>query len=227
LIHCLEKEAALEGPVSLEISRIGQEIVDPAPHVSTRSRGKILAASFSDNFHENPLPPITVEFSIEDLFPGAEVEFAVGDRDDDFAAHYLAFEVGIGVVFAGAVVVILRSGSVRGEFFQPDFIIVVKTAFVVVDENGRSNVHRVAETKPLVHAASENQLCNGVGDIDKAAASFDFEPEVFGEGFHYAYFNPKVVCLKTENNRTCSLKDLTEFAPMAKFKKVMDFRMVH
>src|SRR6185369_14344742 len=48
LIHCLEKEAALEGPVSLEISRIGQEIVDPAPHVSTRSRGKILAASFSD-----------------------------------------------------------------------------------------------------------------------------------------------------------------------------------
>lgn len=30
LIHCLEKEVPLEGPVSLEISRIGQEIVDAA-----------------------------------------------------------------------------------------------------------------------------------------------------------------------------------------------------
>jgi predicted dehydrogenase len=30
LIHCLEKEIPLEGPVSLEISRIGQEIVDAA-----------------------------------------------------------------------------------------------------------------------------------------------------------------------------------------------------
>lgn len=30
LIHCLEKQAPLEGPVSLEISRIGQEIVDAA-----------------------------------------------------------------------------------------------------------------------------------------------------------------------------------------------------
>jgi predicted dehydrogenase len=30
LLHCLEKEAPLEGPVSLEISRIGQEIVDAA-----------------------------------------------------------------------------------------------------------------------------------------------------------------------------------------------------
>jgi glucose-fructose oxidoreductase len=30
LIRCLEKEVPLEGPVSLEISRIGQEIVDAA-----------------------------------------------------------------------------------------------------------------------------------------------------------------------------------------------------
>jgi hypothetical protein len=30
LIHCLEKELPLAGPVSLKISRIGQEIVDAA-----------------------------------------------------------------------------------------------------------------------------------------------------------------------------------------------------
>jgi len=30
LLHCLENEIPLEGPVSLNISRIGQEIVDAA-----------------------------------------------------------------------------------------------------------------------------------------------------------------------------------------------------
>jgi hypothetical protein len=43
---------------------------------------------------------------LKDLLPGAEVELAGGDGDDDFAAHHLPHEVGVGVFFAGAVVVI-------------------------------------------------------------------------------------------------------------------------
>jgi hypothetical protein len=36
------------------------------------------------------------------LFPGAEIEFAFGDGDDDFAAHDLALQMSVGVVLAGA-----------------------------------------------------------------------------------------------------------------------------
>jgi hypothetical protein len=59
-------------------------------------------ASLSNHLHQHALRPSPVEFSLKDLLPGAEVEFAGGDGDDDFAAHDLPFEVGVGVVFAGA-----------------------------------------------------------------------------------------------------------------------------
>ena len=89
-----------------------------------------------DDFDQDALAALAVKFTVEDLLPGAEVEFAFGDGDYDFAAHYLALEVGVGVVLAGAVVVVMFDGLVRGEFFEPDFVVVVEAAFVVVDENG-------------------------------------------------------------------------------------------
>ena len=53
-----------------------------------------------------------VELAVEDLLPGAEVELAVGDRHDHLAAHDLPLQVGVGVVLAGAVVVVLADRRV-------------------------------------------------------------------------------------------------------------------
>src|SRR5882724_11615122 len=63
--------------------------------------------SFSKDFRQDALSASPVEFAVENLFPGSEVEFAFGDGDDDFAAHDLALEMRVGVVFAGPVVGIL------------------------------------------------------------------------------------------------------------------------
>ena len=43
LIDCLEKETPLEGPVSLEISRVGQEIVDAAVRSAKTKRAVSLS----------------------------------------------------------------------------------------------------------------------------------------------------------------------------------------
>src|SRR6185437_13125974 len=88
---------------------------------------------FADDFDEDAFAAAAVEFAVEDLFPGAEVEFAFGDGDNNFAAHELAFHVGVGIVLAGAVVLILRSGFVRREFFEPDIVVMQETVFGVVD----------------------------------------------------------------------------------------------
>ena len=61
---------------------------------------------FPNNLHQHPLPPSPVELVIENVFPRAEMQLAARNGDDDFTAHDLAFVVGVGVVFAGAVVVI-------------------------------------------------------------------------------------------------------------------------
>src|ERR1700722_7581126 len=77
---------------------------------------------FADDFDEDFFGSVAVEFAVEDLFPGAEIELAAGDGDADFAAHDLALLVGVGVVFAGVVVLVLRRRGVGGEFFEPFFV---------------------------------------------------------------------------------------------------------
>src|SRR5437762_14349658 len=56
--------------------------------------------------------------------------------------------------------VLFRSGSMRSQLFQPDLIIMVQPALVVIDENGRRNVHRVSECYSLLHIAPNHQPLN-------------------------------------------------------------------
>ena len=67
----------------------------------------------SDYLNQHPFAPTAVEFTVENLFPRSEIQFAFGDRDDHFAAHDLTFEVSVGVVFAGSVVTIRGGRCVR------------------------------------------------------------------------------------------------------------------
>jgi len=69
-------------------------------------------SSLADDFHEGAFAAAAVEFAVEDLFPRAEIEFAFGNGDDDFAAHDLALEMGVGVIFAGAIVTVGGGGRV-------------------------------------------------------------------------------------------------------------------
>src|SRR3990170_3154334 len=61
---------------------------------------------FPDDLDEHPLRAVAIELAVEDLLPRAEVERAVGGRDDDLAAHDLALVMRVAVVFAGAIVVV-------------------------------------------------------------------------------------------------------------------------
>ena len=86
-----------------------------APRIVDQSR-----RLFSDHLDQHTLGPAPVEFAVKDLLPRAEIEFPVRDRDDDLAAHDLAFVVGVGVILAGAVMVISLGRRVEWrELLQP------------------------------------------------------------------------------------------------------------
>src|ERR1039458_4244088 len=75
---------------------------------------------FPNHFNHHPFRPSPVELAIKDLFPWSEVEPAVGNGDNDFAAHDLAFHVGVGVVFAGAIVMVTLGRRIEGgQFLEP------------------------------------------------------------------------------------------------------------
>ena len=61
-----------------------------------------------DDLHQHPLSAAAVEFTVVDLLPRAKVELPFGDGDDDFPAHDLPFQVGIGVVLPRPVVMVVR-----------------------------------------------------------------------------------------------------------------------
>jgi len=140
--------------------------------------------SFPNNLHQHPLASPSVEFSIEDLFPGAEVQFAFGNGHHDFAAHDLAFHVGIRIILSRAVVVVLGRWFMWCQLFQPHLIIVMQPALIVVNENGTCDVHRVYEYQAFLNIAPYHQTLNRVGDVHEATTIGNFEPQVFGEAFH-------------------------------------------
>ena len=79
-----------------------------------RSGGKPLVA---DYFDEHPFATTAVELPVEDLLPGAEVQPSVGDGHHHFASHHLPLDVGIGIIFAGLVVLVRAAlrGQTRSE----------------------------------------------------------------------------------------------------------------
>src|SRR6185369_7112168 len=101
-------------------------------HWSSKSKARILSLLAND-LDEHALLAASIEFAVENLLPGTEIEFAVGDRHDNFASHHLAFDVGIGIVFAGVVVAVLFGGRVRHEAFEEVVVVLQETGLVIVD----------------------------------------------------------------------------------------------
>jgi hypothetical protein len=155
--------------------------------------------SLSDDFHEHSLVPSAVEFAVENLFPRPEVQFAFGNRDDDFAAHDLALEVGVSIVFASAIVAISGGRLVRRQFFQPDLVIVMEARFIVINKHRGGDVHGVDETKAFLHAAPMNQFLDLRRDVDEPAPIRYLEPKMFSERFQSSSF--KIKCKSGSDKR--------------------------
>lgn len=144
-----------------------------------RSKVQWLRALFANYLDENALPSVSVELPIEDLLPGAKIEFALGDGDHDFAAHDLPFHVRIGVFFSSPVVMILGNWGVRSQLFQPCRVIMKEALLVVVYEYRRGYMHGVDQAKSFNNTAFPNQVFNSRRDVNKANPIRHFKPKLF------------------------------------------------
>ena len=155
-----------------------------SPMITTLLCEKGVGVLFADDFDQDAFAAFAVEFAVEDLFPGAEIEFAGGDGANNLTAHDGAFEMGVGVVFAGVIVVILGIRLFGGEFFEPAFPVFEETGLIVVDENGGGDVHGVDEDEAIFDAGGLDGFLDVAGDVDEAAAVGEVEPEFLTMGLH-------------------------------------------
>ena len=67
------------------------------------------------------------------------------------------------------------------QLFEPDLKILMKTAFVVVYEYRRRDVHRIYETNALLNATFPQEFFDGVRDVYEPSTIGHLEPEMFGQ----------------------------------------------
>lgn len=144
-----------------------------------------LRISLADDFDEDPLASPTIELTVEYLLPRPEVQLALRDGDNDLSTHNLPFQMGIAVVFPGSIVPILTDGLVGGKPLQPLLVVLVKTAFIVVDEHRCRNVLGIYEDQTFLDPALAQALLHFGRDVDECPAAGYVEYKFVPVAFHF------------------------------------------
>ncbi len=139
-----------------------------------------------NNLRQNPLPPATVEFVVEDVLPRSQVELSIRDRDDDLSTHDLPLVVSIRIVFPGSVVKIatfcgVASWIERDQVFKPSLVVSMKTALVVIDKDACGNMHRVYENQAILHTALGDEFLYLSMNGNDRPPLWDIHPEFSGQ----------------------------------------------
>jgi len=62
-----------------------------APGLSPLDLEFIVVNLCADDLYQDPFFSTTVEFTVKDLLPGAEIKLTISDRNNHFPSHYLPF----------------------------------------------------------------------------------------------------------------------------------------
>ena len=128
---------------------------------------------------------MAIELAIKDLFPRAKIKSALRDGYHHFPAHDLTFQVSIGIVFTGAVVVVVVRIGIKGrELLEPDTKVVMQAAFIVVDKNAAGNVHAVDQRQAFFNPAGLKSILHLWSNVHEAHLGGQIQREVVGIGFH-------------------------------------------
>src|SRR6266446_693549 len=137
---------------------------------------------FPYDFDDETFVTLTVKFAIEDLLPGSRIETSIRNRDDHLVVQQQIFEMGIAVVFARAVMVILRVfGS---DLLYPLHNVLPKAGLVVIDYHSGSDMHRRDKRESFLDAALCDNVLHLLGDRHKFFPLLGMEGEVGGMRFH-------------------------------------------
>src|SRR5262245_48664907 len=178
----------LHSPLSGSWPRLTSRTRSPskmtAPTPTIGRAGSPADTSLAHHFDDHAFLAPAVELRVEHLFPRAEIELAVGDRQHDLMSHDRPLQVRIGVIFSGLVMPVVEAG--RRELFEPHLKILDQAVLPVIHVDSRRDVHRRDQRHAFLHRALLHDRRDIVRDADEPLALFRIEPKIFGEDFHRA-----------------------------------------
>lgn len=98
--------------------------------MAARRQGRL----FPHRLDDHALGPLAVKLGVEHLLPGTQIELAAGDGQEDLMPEQEVLQVRVSVVFAGAVVAVIR--TLGGELLEPLADVFDEAALGVVDVDG-------------------------------------------------------------------------------------------
>jgi len=141
------------------------------------------ADSLADDLDQYPLAPPPVELAVEDSFPRSEVQLSVCYGNNRFPPHDRSLQMRVGIIFA-VVMSILGDRLVRGQLFKPNVQIMMKPGFIVINKNGRRDVHRNYEDEPFLNTAFLETFFHLPGNVYESPPRTSVEPKLFPITFH-------------------------------------------
>ena len=135
---------------------------DTVAHLSESPNARRL--SLTHRLEEDPLWPLSIPLAVEDALPGAEVEPARGDGDDDLVMNEQGLQVRIPVVFAGVVMfVVFAEGC---QLLQPLIDVFDQPTLVVIHIDAGRDVHGRNQHHAFLDAALAQDLLHLGRDVD-------------------------------------------------------------
>ncbi len=92
--------------------------------------------------------------------------------------------MGISIILACAVVFVAADWFMRGEFFEPAFVVFVQSTLSVVYEDACGYVHGIYEAQSFANATLYNRLLHLWRYMNKVHSRGDVEGQVFRVAFH-------------------------------------------
>ena len=94
----------------------------------------LIKKSFAYYLNQDALIPLAVKFPVEYAFPRAKIKPAIGNRNNNFPAHYRALKMRIAIIFSCQIVHITVH-IIRSQFLNPGQKIFVQATLIVIYEN--------------------------------------------------------------------------------------------
>src|SRR4030042_4881346 len=91
--------------------------------------------------------------------------------------------MGIGIILAH-IVTILFTGLMRSKLLKPNLEIVVKARFIIIDEDGSSDMHGIDQHQPFFNTALSETCLNLRSNIDESPPCGHLKPQFFSVALH-------------------------------------------
>lgn len=145
-----------------------------------------------NDLHKNPLLTSSIKFIVEDVLPWSQMQRTVCDCQRDFASHELTFQVSVCVVLSSSIVMVHVGRCVKwSESFEQQFVVVMKAAFVVIDEHACRDVHWSNQAESIFDTALCHQSFDFAVNGYNRPAFGDLHPEFFRERLQSSFSSLK------------------------------------